>query len=144
MAGVSSVLSSVFIDKLLSGTPPMARKNNLGQGVFILSVFLLCIGFGFLIYGMHAWLVLTYTTQAAALLTGGLSLGIAAVLGMLTLLALMYKRRRINKYRHEIKSTLSSAISVLDDEFGGPIRENPKLAVIIASAAGFLLEDRLF
>lgn len=144
MVGVSNVLSSVLIDKLLNATPSMARKNDLGQGILALSVFLLCAGFGFLIYGMHAWLALQYSPEAAALLTGGLSLSITAVLGLLTAAALIYRRSRIKKYQQEMKSTLSTALAALDDEFGGPIRENPKIAVLIASAAGFLLEDRLF
>ncbi len=144
MAGVSSVLSSVLIDKLLNSAPSTARKIDIGQGVYILSVFLLCLGSGFLLYGTHGWLILNHTPEAAALMTGGISLGFVALLGVFTLLVLMARRSKIKKYRHEVASTLSSAISVLDYEFGGPIRENPKLAVLIASAAGFLLEDRLF
>ncbi len=143
MTTVTRVIEHVLVDKLLNKQQAVSRKADLGQGVFALSIFFVCIGFGFLIYGVHTSLSQTYAPQTAAMMTSGVSFGFAILVGLLTYAAMMYRRSRIQKYKKEMVHRVESAVASLDDQFGDTIRDNPKMAVLLATAAGFFLEDRI-
>lgn len=143
MTTVTRVIEHVLVDKLLNKQPAMSRKAEIGQGVFALSIFFVCIGFGFLIYGVHMTLSQIYPPQTAAVMTSAVSFGFAIAIGLLAYAAMMYRRNRIKKYKQEMVQRVESAVASLDDQFGDTIRENPKMAVLLATAAGFFLEDRI-
>jgi len=143
MTTVTRVIEHLLVDKLLTKQPAASRKADIGQGVFALSIFFVCIGFGFLIYGVHMTLSQVYAPQTAALMTSVVSFGFAIVVGLLAYTAMMYRRSRIKKYKQEVVHKVENIVASLDDQFGGTIRENPKMAILLASAAGFFLEDRI-
>lgn len=144
MAGMATVVEHIILDKILRSNAPLSAKGDFGQGAFVLSVFCMTLGFGFLIYGAHIWLAQTYAPDVAALATGGLSLALALVVGVGAYALRRWRRAGFTKKRGEIVKSLEDAVSSLDDQFGGPIRENPKTAVLLATIAGFVLEDRVF
>lgn len=129
----------LVIDRLLSDHAPLSHKSKLGLGFMALSVLLVVAGLGFLIFGAYIWLMANFPPETAAFLTGVTCLMTAVLLGLVAVAVLQYKRYRMRKFKKDIMETISSAMALLDEEIGEPIRDNPLSAVMISAVVGYLV-----
>jgi hypothetical protein len=143
MSGFASVMEHALIDNVLKGNSASDGRDKFGWGFATLSIFLFCLGSGFLIYAAYLWLQSNYSPEMASLLTGTVSLLLAAIFVTAASIAQSYRRFRLKKMRQEIGATLHAALEMLEDELSDPVRNNPKTAVLMASVAGFLTGEAL-
>ncbi len=138
-------LERAIFDRLFDTEPSfLQNKRGNGQELQALSVIFLCLGLGFIIYGSHLWLVNKYTPEATAGITGILIIICALIIAISAYWISLYRQLKMKKMRRTLLEKFKSSLSSLDDELGGPIRENPKTAILLASLIGFALEERIF
>lgn len=101
----------------------------------------LAIGFGALAAGL--WLESHYAPDVAAALGAGLCLAVGAAFAGLALLGVSIRRREIARVRQEITDIIHAALDFAEEEIREPVQENPKTAVLLASAAGFIAGEKL-
>lgn len=144
MQGALRLIEHVLVDRLFTDRAPLTSFEKSGQVLCALSVFFALIGSGFLIYAAHLWLSGHYSPDTAAAMTGVLSFIFAAFVASIVYAAARYRQSRIKKIRKQVANTIKSTLSAMNDEWGDPIRENPKTAMLIGALAGFILEDQVF
>ena len=143
MAGIAGMIEQLVIDGLLNDHLPLSVKGNTGQGILALFAFFVLLGLGFVGFGAHLWLVAHYSPEAAAVIMGGMSFGLAGLVFATAWLAFRYRQSRIKTLRRGIAKRIQDSMDSLDDEFGESIRKSPNISLLLASMAGFLLEDRI-
>lgn len=143
MSGALKVAEQLLMNLIISNDFPLSGKTKAGLGFGALSGLLVFTGFGFLIYAMHLWLTNNFAADVAAALTGCMAFGLAGLSGLIALGVMQYKKSKAEKMKQEIQHTIMQAIEVVNDEFGEPIKENPKTAITAATLAGFMMGNRL-
>ncbi|MBI1301923.1 MAG: hypothetical protein GC137_09745 [Alphaproteobacteria bacterium] len=138
MSVLLATAENILVDRLVSDKPPFTRRSKTGFGLFALAGLLLGIALCFLIYASHLWLAENYPPETAAMFAGFLALGLAALCCLFAYGVIQYKRSQVKKLKKEIANTMNSVLEIANEEFGQPIKDNPKTAVIIASLAGFI------
>lgn len=144
MPGALQHIEKTMIDKLFSAAVPLSGLEKTGQVLCVLSVSFLVAGLLFLMYGAHIWLSIHYSEDITAIITGIISLTFSAAIASVLFAVIYYHKIRARVVRKKIADKIKSSLSILEDELGDPVRENPKTALIIASFLGFLVEDRFF
>jgi hypothetical protein len=141
----STVLSieNFLVDNLLNARQSRTNTRG-GTGIFLLCGVFVCLGLGFIIYGAHLSFTDQYSPQAAATMTGILSLSFAILIAGFVYAVGKYQDLQMQKSRLKIFENAKVFLSSLDDEIGDPIRNHPKASIAIAALTGFLLEDRIF
>ncbi len=142
MSSAIRSIENILIDGVLNPQGGNKIKNDNISILFLCGIFI-CLGFVFLIYGAYLYMLTLYSPQFTALMTGILSLAIALVIFGFVYLVTKYRYLKAQKTRLKILEGLQSTLSSLDDEVGEPIRNHPKLSVIIAAISGFILENKL-
>lgn len=142
MSGALKVAEQLLMNRIISNNFPLSGKTKAGLGFGALSGLLVLIGISFLIYAAHLWLTNNFAADAAAALTGCMAFVLAGLSGLTALGVMQYKKSKAEKIKQEIQHTIMQAIEVANDEFGEPIKENPKTAVTAATLAGFMLGNR--
>ncbi len=142
MPSALQLIERLMIDKLFSAPAPLSGLEKTKQFLCLLSASFLAMGFVFLVYGAHTWLSAYYSDAFAAIITGLVSLALSVVIAIMHFAAIRYHKARIRTFRKTITDEIMSSISILENELGDPIRENPKTSLIIASVLGFWIEDQ--
>lgn len=141
MVIVSEMLANIIADNILAQRNRMNINVIVGRGVIALSFSFFIIGSGFCIYASYLWLSAKYSYLLAVYFTGAISLLIAFLVGVIVLIGMKYRQRRIKKMHDDILSKVQEITNYFDNEFGASIRENPKLSVLIATVSGFFIQD---
>jgi len=121
-----------------------AKKTSVGFGYYALAGGVACVGFVFLSIAAYSLLLETFTAAAAAGITGAgvmfISLSIAAF-GHYRLKAKKIVKKPVmdGGFIDSIESTIKSAL----DGFEEPIKDNPKMALLLAALAGFAAGDQI-
>ncbi len=144
MSGARHLIERIMIDKLLCAPPPLSGLEKIKQFLAALSITFLIIGLVFLVYGAHMWLLLHYNEDMAAIITGLISLALSIVITSMLLGVIYYHKMLVSKMHQKLAEKIKSSLSMLEIELGDPVKENPKMAIIIASLLGFLGEDKIF
>jgi len=142
MGALLATAESLVIDRLLSSDAPMTGKSKAGFGLFAFAGLMLLVAVGFFLYAAFLWLDGNYAPEVAAMLAGALTAGVALICGLIAYGVLLYKRHRIRKMRQEIAGTVQTALELADEELSQPVRENPKMAVLVASLAGYIVGEK--
>ncbi len=99
----------------------------------------------FVLYAEYSWLNESLMPAAAALITALTALAFAAGFAVT---AKPPRRKKVKKphlhetHSHEVTQVMSEILELLGDEIEDPIRTNPKMAVMLASLAGFAAGER--
>lgn len=138
MGGALALVEQLVIDRVLSNGVPFTGKSKAGLGLIALSGFFLLVGLCFIVWGSYLWLSNNYPPDVAALIMGLVifSLAILCALGAYTLLK--FRERNFQQIKSEIAQTFRAVLETADEELTGPLRDNPKTAVLAASVTGFL------
>lgn len=141
MAVVSEMLANIIADNLLAQRKRMNANIIVGRGIIALSFSFFILGSGFCIYASYLWFSTKYSYLLAVYYTGAISLFIAFLIGIIVLIGMIYRQRRIKKIHDDILGKVQEITNYFDNEFGASIRENPKLSVLIATVSGFFVQD---
>lgn len=137
-----SVAQQMLMDRFLSDKLPLSGESKLKSMMLAFSGLMALLAVGFILTAAYFWLNLNYPPPITYACMGALSLFIALISLSILYIAMSYKEHRIQKVKHDIIELAENTLDTLEEEFGEPIRDNPKLAVIISSAAGFLAGER--
>ena len=122
----------------------LATKLSSSTGFTLLCGVFICVGLGLITYGTYLSLLSQYSPQASISMTGILSLVFAMLIAGLLYATEKYRYLKAQKEKLKFLENFKEALSLLDEEIGDPIRNHPKVSVLIAALSGFLLEDRIF
>lgn len=142
MSPIFTAIEHLALSQILM---PAARPSGsrMKDAIMVLSFVLLCIGIGFILYGTSLWFMTRYSTDIALLLTGGVALlfGAAAFCGVQGFF--YYKAWRMKQVAAHIAETAEDLLKDVVECLEKPVQDNPKTAVLIAAAAGYLATERL-
>lgn len=89
-------------------------------------------------YGAYVWLDQNYPPHVTALLMGA-ACSFIAILAAITGWGLIeYRKRQVQRLKADILHIFETLLEVADHELAKPVNDNPKTAVALASAAGYL------
>ncbi len=144
MAGVATAIQEMLLAAVIKQNVLAPRKSRAEWGLTALSALLACTGALLSVLGLERFLETQYLPYMAALLTAAVVFGLAALSAM----AGTYLRRRKRDHLVEAQNALGQNIAALIEdacnEIEGPVRENPKMAVLLATLAGFFVARQRF
>lgn len=143
MTGIAEMIEQIVMDSLLNDKLPLTMRSNTGQGIIALSTFFVFLGTGFFIYGAYLWLGNYFSPGATAMLTGAISIAVSALILTAAYIALQIQKNKVSAFRRSLAQKMQDGLKVLDDEYSGIIRNNPKTSLLAAVISGFLLEERI-
>lgn len=134
MSLLTAIIQEALVASLVTGKM-YPRPNKAAWCLRALSAVLACAGIFLVILSVNRFLEARFSSDLAAMLTA------ACVFTLAILAALLASRLNRNRGmdRKDLEKYLRKLAKDLQKEFAGPIEENPKAAVLIAAAAGFIL-----
>ncbi len=140
----SPLLKEVAINGLLLARLRSQPETKAGLGLYALTGLLVAVGLAFLIHAGHLALKIHHTDLDAALWMSFFLLITAFVAGMTAHILTSARQRKNHAHREEqLSETIHTIIEALGDELEGPVRENPKIALLIAGMSGLFAGTRL-
>lgn len=142
MVNVMPIVKGLAVQGIVRGlsSPP---STPAGLGLILVSVVPAGVGLGFLSYSEFLFLQTHYTPDLAAFLTALTALAISVALGFGGYHALKKRKSRAQHLDKELIESIHSLIENITNDIEDPIRENPAMAVLLASVAGFIAGDHL-
>ena len=141
MSGIATVIEELVMATVLSPKAPLSRKNKMDWAFMALSVLLGCTGLFFLILSLERFFEERYPLDLAALFSGGVVLAVAALIGLVAYNH-QHKKQLTASNAHELEGSLHALLKNIYTELEIPIQENPKMAVLVATIAGFITAQR--
>lgn len=142
---MSPLVRELLVNGLMAGTAVRtAKKTTAGIAYYVVAG---CIGFvAFMFFTVAGYGILleSQSMPVAAAITGAAVLSIAAAIGGFGYFR-MNNRKPVRKSMAEgnlidsIESTAKSLLSGIED----PVRDNPKMAMVLAALAGFAAADQI-
>jgi hypothetical protein len=143
MPKLLAIAETLLLDRVLSQGWPVSNKSKAGFALILLSALLGAVATGLLIVALHAWLGTQFTPDLAALITAGVVFALS-IIAALTAAGIMHKRTlHMQSMKNDLKGNLQTILASFDDELGDHVRENPAMALALATVAGFILADRV-
>lgn len=143
MRALLAVAEHALVDRLIGAGMATAKRSQPIGFMAALSSVLLVLGLFLAIFGTHLWLLKIYTPEVAVLLTGALCLALSALSALAILVILQYGRSQIKQVKQDIEETISEVIDSAQAEISGPVRDNPKTAVLISALAGLYAGEKV-
>ena len=137
------LIMQLLAEGLLHRPARISAAGKAGLGFFILAGVLAVGGVVFMMISLHAWLLLSFTAELAALLTGASALLAAVLSGLCGLIAFRKWKERGTSRADDITRMIQSVLTMAGDQLQDPIRENPGTAMLVASLAGFFAGHKL-
>ncbi len=131
-------------NKLSMHAHKMGRAQDITNQIAFVSIIFVMVALGFFIVATYVWLAKNYQTDMAAAITGFIALFAAFIMGLVALAIMHYKQRSMKKLRHEVKESMTNFVESVDEVLGEPIKENPKIAALVALSIGFILGEKTF
>ena len=144
MIPVMKLAEQVLVDRIISNKCPITRKSKAHLGVLALSCFFFITGTGFMIYAGFIWLNKVFEPEVAAAFTGLSLFALSIVFGAMVMALIRYKRVEAERSTKEAIHNLQGMLNAANDEFGEPIQENPKTALITATMLGLAIGNKIF
>lgn len=141
---VNPILKQVLINGIITHSAARGVKRGsawLGYCAIAGGIGLLAIVY-FSIAG-YAWLGQSFTSPLAAVMVGGLLMATSVIIATT---GYMSYKGKIQKSSPKSEGLLGSIETGLQSVLGGleePIKDNPKLAMLLAAVAGFAAADKL-
>lgn len=141
--GMIALLEQFLIDRVISSAAPVSHGSKTWLGLMVLAGFFLCLGSVYLFYAFYLWLLTVYTPQGAAVVTAAMCFGLALLIVAALWLMLQYKKHKTASVQDNLMETVTQLMAYVDEELREPVANNPKAALAIATAVGFLAGKRL-
>lgn len=133
MKAISWLEQALVTGALLREMTPTTRISRIEKALLMSLAVLGIIGFGFILYGGYVWAAERYGTREAAIGVGLVAwvLALLCAGGFFMLKRLQKKQlKKIGKYSED---AVMNVLSALEE----PIRENPKMGLLLAAFAGY-------
>lgn len=144
MATISPVFRQLVLDGAMQARAALPGLNPVKIIFLWFSAVLIVLGTAFLFYAEYVFWNEYTTPQNAALMVALTTFVLSSVIGLSS--ATLQGRRKLSARRYgqadDLSRTIRMLMNTLGDELEGPIQDNPKTALIIASLAGFLAGDQ--
>lgn len=142
---MSPLVRELLINGLMAGTAVRtAKKTSVGVAYYAAAGGVALIAFVFFAIAGYGFLQESFTMPVAAALTGAAILAIALGIGLTGYYGLQHKKM-IKKpsmdgnFLDSIESTAKSLLSGFEE----PVKDNPKMALLLAALAGFAAADQI-
>ncbi|MFA5593531.1 MAG: phage holin family protein [Micavibrio sp.] len=142
---MSPLIRELLVNGLMAGTAMQkAKKTTAGIGYYGLAGVVAFIGMLFFAVAGFSWLLAYYSMPIAAVATGATLMLIAcAVCG--------WGHYRIRSKKHFKKpaanagfiDNVENTVKTMLDGFEEPVKDNPKMALLLAALAGFAAGDQI-
>jgi len=142
MVNFMPLIKGLAVEGVMRGlsSPP---STPAGLGLMLVSVVPAGVGIAFLGYSEFLFLQEFYSPEFASLLTAFTALTLSGILGWTGYHTFKREKSRPHSHNNEIISAIHSFIEDIAEDLEDPIRENPKVAVLLASIAGFVAADQI-
>lgn len=144
MATISPVFSRLVLDGAMQARSALPGFNPVKIIFLWFSAVLIVLGTAFLLYAEYVFWSGYTAPQNAALMVALTAFVLSSVIALSS--TALQGRGKLSARRYsqadDLSRTIRMLINSLGDELEGPIQDNPKTALIIASLAGFLAGDQ--
>ena len=113
-----------------------SRKT--GRGLKALAGFLLFFSLSMFIAASYFWFSTMFSLETTLFLTGLVGLFFTAVVFMSAYVLQALEMKKKEAMKDEIMKSVDDFLKDVEDEYGDTIRENPKAALALSSAAGLI------
>ncbi len=142
---VAPIVRDILIKGVLAGSAVQtAKTKTTGWGLYALAGGVGCIGFVFLSIAGYGLLLESFPMPVAAAMTGSVIMLISIAIGLSGYYG-MKKKKIIRKpvFDGGVGETIESTFKSFLEGFEEPVKDNPKMALLMAALAGFAAGDRL-
>lgn len=143
---VAPIVRDILIKGFLAGSAvKTAKKTTAGWGLYALAGGVGCVGFVFFAIAGYGFLLQDYPMHIAAAITGSVILLISIAIGLFGYYG-MKKKKIIKKSTFTdggMAETIESTFKSFLEGFEEPVKDNPKMALLMAALAGFAAGDKL-
>lgn len=139
------ILEHTLLNALVSKEAPLMRKSKFGLGLYAVSGLLLLTCVAFLIAAGHSWLSLNFSAPVALALTAA-GTALIAVLSAIAAHFIIKSKQKVETpaiQTEDVSRLVMELGEVAGEELMEQIKENPKTAMLLAGAAGFLAAEKL-
>ena len=145
MQGLMPIVKQAVVSGLIAQTTHRSRRADLAAvGFIILSGFVLVLAALFGALAAYNWLEQSYSEPAAFAFVGGALLFISATIFFIGV-RILKRGDRVSSQRsqEEIHKMVEMLAEDIPEEIVGPIKDNPKTAMLAATVAGFLVGEKI-
>lgn len=142
---MSPLVRELLINGLMAGTAVRtAKKKSVSIAYYGLAAAVAGVGFVFLSIAAYTELQNSFSAPLAAAMVGGAIIFISLLIGLWGYLA-AEDRKIIRKksYDGNFIDTVEDTLKSLMDGIEEPVKDNPKMALLMAALAGFAAGDKL-
>jgi hypothetical protein len=140
MPSITTIIEELLVALIIDEKLLRPRRNKVDLVLTTLSILLGSIAIVLLLIGLKRFLETIYSPTVAIFILAGLTLGVTIII---TLIAYRFRQppqTRLNTLRHSFGQNIHTLIKYICDETTDPIKKNPKMAILVAAIAGFLVD----
>jgi len=142
---INPILKQVLINGLITQSAARGvKRGSTWLGYIVLAGGIALIGIVYFSIAGYGLLMQSFTAPAAASMVGGILFALSAIVALIGYYTV--KRKAAHKVMPKPEGFMDSVENTLQGLMGGleePIRDNPKLAMLMAALAGFAAGDKL-
>jgi hypothetical protein len=132
----------------LAGAGFLAPREQHGfldkMGYYMIAIIVIStIGIGFLLAGLYMYLITIMLPYQVCMIMGAVLLGLGLAILASRIFVVYMIQRRLKKSVKNIYEDVKDILCDISEQIEKPIAENPKLGLIIALLAGFILSKKL-
>lgn len=142
MSGIPNTVESLLAAVLIGKGLLTKRTSRVDEALTVLAILLCASGVILSILGLERLLETHYSPDVAAFLAAAAAFTVALLAALAQRLKNSFRRHAIRNTGNEIEKNLRGIFETLEEGIHEPIRDNPKMAVLIAALAGFAATQR--
>lgn len=141
---LSAIAKQIVVEGIAGAATRKTRNISAGYGLYALAGGIGIIGVVFLAIAVYGLLLEQLSMPVAASITGA---GILALSGILVAVGKSVSEKKrsliLDQEIKQVDVVVSQLMDDLMEEVGGPVRENPKMAMALAGLAGLVIGGRI-
>ncbi len=143
---MTPLVRDLLINGLMAGTAvKTAKKKSIGVAYYAMAGAIGCLALVFFAIAGYGLLLESFTMPVAAAITGAVIAMLSIAVGT-TGYVRMQKKKIVKKPSFQeggILDNIEGTVKSLLEGFEEPVKDNPKLALLVAALAGFAAGDQL-
>lgn len=143
--GMSPLVRELLVNGLMAGTAVrQAKKTSVGVAYYAAAGGVALIAFVFFAIAGYGYLQESFTMPVAAAITGAVILAISLGIGLTGYYGLQHKKIvKKPSMDGSLIDTIENTAKSLLSGFEEPVKDNPKMALLLAALAGFAAADQI-
>ena len=142
---MSPLVRELLVNGLMAGTAVrQAKKTSVGVAYYAAAGGVALIAFVFFAIAGYGYLQESFTMPVAAAITGAVILAISLGIGLTGYYGLQHKKIvKKPSMDGSLIDTIENTAKSLLSGFEEPVKDNPKMALLLAALAGFAAADQI-